>query len=353
MKGHGEKGAVTQRGWRFVAIWSASILLLYFISGYAGARQLRQYKSMTEKTPLAASILPSGGPAQPGQKPVEVTIGIYINNIGEFAIKESSWAADFDIWFRWKGAWINPGESFRVVNGEVESREKMGAHIRDGTRYERYRVKARLTKFFDSGRFPFRDEALTIDIEDAVHGPEALRYVPDRAGSGLSAPGIPNFLKIKQSAIEIRPGLPDGGMEARPHLVYTMLVGLPSKAIYMRLCQALFASVAIAFIVFFIKPTFVDPRFGLGVGAVFAAVANNISVQEALPPPVQITLLQMVYAVSLITISLTLVQSAISLYILDSLGNERLYRFFDKASFAAFLIGYTAVNLALPIAASR
>jgi hypothetical protein len=48
--------------------------------------------------------------------------------------------------------------------------------------------------------------------------------------------------------------------------------------------QALFASVAIALIVFFIKPIHVDPRFGLGVGAFFAAVGNNIFVGSMLPP---------------------------------------------------------------------
>jgi len=52
-----------------------------------------------------------------------------------------------------------------------------------------------------------------------------------------------------------------------------------------------------------------------------------------------------------VTIFLTLVQSAISLYILDTMGRERLSRFFDKVSFAVFLIGYAVVNLLLVFAA--
>jgi hypothetical protein len=58
-----------------------------------------------------------------------------------------------------------------------------------------------------------------------------------------------------------------------------------------------------------------------------------------------------VNAIGLVTIFLTLVQSAISLYILDTMGRERLSRFFDKVSFAVFLIGYAVVNLLLVFAA--
>lgn len=292
---------------------------------------------------------------------MDVETGIYINHIGEFSLKENGWAADFDVWFRWNGNKINPGNSFRIINGEVDSRERIAAYNRGSERYERYRIKARLTKFFDPSRFPFSEEMLTIQIEDAIHGPEALRYIADNKDSGISQLGIPNALKIRESIIESNlheyksrmglAGLSTGDASTRSQLVFAMLVDLPGTAVYMRMSQALFVSVAIAFIVFFIRPTFVDPRFGLGVGAVFASVANNIYVQAMLPPSTQITLAQMTYAASLATVFLTLVQSAISLYILDTLGDEALYRFFDKASFAVFLIGYAFINLAFPLAA--
>jgi len=254
-----------------------------------------------------------------------------------------------------------PGEGFQVVNGEVESRRKIAAWARAGEQYERYRVKARLAKLFDPSRFPFSEEELTVQVEDAAHGPETLRYVADPRDSGVNPAGAPRSLTIGRSEISSRPndygsrmgegGFTSAGGGARSRLVFAAFAGLPGMAVYLRMNQALFVSVAIALIAFFIRPTFVDPRFGLGIGAVFAAVANNIYVQTMLPPSAQVTLAQMVYASSLATILLTLVQSAVSLYILDTLGGERLYRFFDRASFAVFLAGYAAVNLALPLAA--
>lgn len=125
----------------------------------------------------------------------------------------------------------------------------------------------------------------------------------------------------------------------------------PSESIYLKLFQALFASVAITLIVFFIKPIHVDPRFGLAVGAFFAAVGNNIYVVTLIPPSENISLANMVNGIGLATIFLALAQSAVSLHIMDTMGRERLSRVFDMVSFAALFIGYAGINLILPLAA--
>lgn len=172
---------------------------------------------------------------------------------------------------------------------------------------------------------------------------------------------IPQHLAITKSLATVKyysrestgddPRISPGTPEVHSRFIFAMLFNLPSFPIYLRNFQALFASVAIAFIVFFIRPIHVDPRFGLGIGAFFAAIANNISVGTSLAPIHRFTLTAMVNALGLATIFLTLVQSAISLYIEDTMGREKLHRFFDKVSFTVFLIGYTATNLLLPLAA--
>jgi len=360
---------ITRRAFFLVALWAAGILLLYAIGGYLGVQQLQGYRAETEKFRQAwieGATTEPGAPAPeftlpPGVRPVDVRVGIYINRIGEFAPKESGWTANFDIWFRWTGGQVNPGENFQVVNGQIDLREKMEEYVRGGVHYERYRVKARLTKFFDTTRFPFSDVALTIQVEDGTHGAAALRYVAEEPGSGISHLGVPQNLKITKSLVSVKlhnygsgrgdPRLSAGAADVHSRFVFAMLVLPPSLGLFVMMFQALFASVAIAFIVFFIKPIHVDPRFGLPVGAFFAAVGNNIFVGTSLPQAERVALAGMVNAIGLVTIFLTLVQSAISLYILDTMGRERLSRFFDKVSFAVFLIGYAVVNLLLVFAA--
>ena len=361
------KDSISRAGYSFVALWAVGLFLLYAIGGYFGVRTLQGYRAETEKSREALiesrTIEPKTKSAESrlSKKTVEVQMGIYVNRIGEFDARDGGWTADFDIWFRWTGARIRPGETFQLVNGEVQQREKKESYARGGEQYERYRVKARITKFFDASRYPFGDEVLTIQVEDGGMGEEKVRYVAGGRGSGISPLGIPPHLAFPKTLATVKdhsyesaredPRISSGTPEVHSRFVFAMLGKIPSWQIYLRNFQGLFGSVAIAFIVFFIRPIHVDPRFGLGVGAFFAAIANNISLGAYLPPIARFSLTSIVEILGLATIFLTLVQSAISLYIEDTMGQERLRRVFDQVSFIVFLIGYTPTNLLLPLAA--
>ena len=362
------KDAISRAGYSFVALWAVGLLLLYAIGGYFGVRTLQGYRAQTEK--LREALIESQT-IEPGtkapeisvsKKPVEVRVGIYVNRIGEFDVREGGWTANFDIWFRWTDARIRPGETFQVVNGEIDQREKMETYARGGERYERYRVKARLTKFFDPSRFPFSDEGLNIQVEDGARGEEKLRYVAEERGSGISPQAIPPHLAITKSLAMVKyysheparddPRLPPG----------TAGGSLP-----FHLCHARQAYPVCRFISGISRLSSLPwPLLSLFSSSGRSTWIHDSGWGWALSsPPLRITswserpfrrigrfsLTAMVNALGLATIFLTLVQSTISLYIEDTMGREKLRRFFDKVSFAVFLIGYTATNLLLPLAA--
>ena len=85
---------ITRRGFLFVILWAAGILLLYAIGGYLGVRALLTYKGETEKfreTRIGSATTEPDARAPeiklaPGAKPVDVLVGMYINNIGEFSL---------------------------------------------------------------------------------------------------------------------------------------------------------------------------------------------------------------------------------------------------------------------------
>jgi len=180
-----KNATITRGGYFFVALWGLVILLFYAVVGFVQVRWLQAHRAETIQS---RQLQLQGGAteiikpvpdikAQHPVKPVEVGVGIYVNHMGEFAVKEAIWTADFDIWFRWAGTSVNPGETFRLVNGEIETREKHEAYASGDEHYARYRVKARIGKYFDPIRFPFADDRLTIEIEDSVHRVESFRYV--------------------------------------------------------------------------------------------------------------------------------------------------------------------------------
>jgi hypothetical protein len=357
--------SITRAGYRFVTIWAIAIIALFATAGYLAVWKLHDDKMQTMRRRQAwleaAQTAAGGQPASVAQKTksLEVRVGLYVTHIGEFALKEEGWTANFDIWFRWTGKDVSPGETFWLVNGEIETREKREATVIGGEYYQRYHVKARLNKYFDPSRFPLADEPLTIEIEDTIHRAETLRFVADNQKSGISPTAILRGLKIASSTLTVKPhdyGIADprrSDSEPRVHsrAIFAMLLHHPGAMFHLKLFQALFVSAAISMLVFFIKPTHVDPRFGLPVGAAFTAVANIIANAQLLPRAEGLVLSDMVNAVGLGTIFLTLVQSTISLYFFDTRGEEKLSRLFDHVSFTVVFVGYVALNLALPLVA--
>lgn len=369
MTDQGTTETITRKGSLLIALWGLGVLLLYAAFGTMGTKTLHRYKTETAKareTWLQAATLDAQTPlpkaaAPPGGEPVDVTVGIAINRIEELSLDKGTWVADFDVWFRWSGGRVSPGEHFQVANGDVDLREREEAFTRGNDHYERFNVRARLSFSLAAGRFPFSDQALHIQIEDGVDSAENLRYLADERDSAVNPIGLPSGMKVTRSLSTVKaqvyesgrgdPRRRERGALVHSRFVFAVLIAPPGASLFIKLYQALFASVAISILVFFIKPTQVDPRFGLGVGAFFAAVSNNIYVRSFLPYSDRIALPDMINAIGLMTIFLTLVQSTVSLYVLDTLGRERTRRRFDHVSFVVVVGGYVLVNAALILAA--
>lgn len=365
-----EREGLKRGGWCFVIAWTVWILLVYAVGGYFGVRLLQSYKMQTREHqqawmrtftgPGQDASIPAAGTA-PAEEPVDVHAAVSLNRISDIELREANWTAEFDIWFRWERGSVDPGRNLRIVNGTILEKEKIAAGLRNGMRYEQYRLKARISKVFDAARFPFSNEGLAIGLTDGIEGTDKLRFVRDGRGIDISHLALPQGIRIRKEVAVVglhryatgEAGTGDHAGADRTHsvLVVGLLVVPPSESIYLKLFQALFASVAITLIVFFIKPIHVDPRFGLAVGAFFAAVGNNIYVVTLIPPSENISLANMVNGIGLATIFLALAQSAVSLHIMDTMGRERLSRVFDMVSFAALFIGYAGINLILPLAA--
>jgi hypothetical protein len=81
-----------------------------------------RHSQRVSETPLA----PRNSDA--GPCPLEVRAGIHVDRISEFSIKGTGWTVDFYIWFLWQGKELNPDESFQLLEGEIESREKKTTH---------------------------------------------------------------------------------------------------------------------------------------------------------------------------------------------------------------------------------
>jgi hypothetical protein len=105
-----------------------------------------------------------------------------------------------------------------------------------------------------------------------------------------------------------------------------------------------FMATMIAFMALWIKPTDLDPRFGLGVGAIFAAMASAYVITSALPETQDITLADMMNGLAILYIFLSILVSTISLRVHGS-GRENASRRLDRWSFVILFITFCYGNI--------
>jgi hypothetical protein len=361
--------AITNAGRRFVVLWAGFLIIVFIAASFFSVSTLSALKqsaiarhnARTDPHAVEPGRTAADDSLPAGAKPRKVKVGMYLEGISSISILESQWAPVFYIWFRWTGDDINPGETFKVMEGEILSKEKIQEKIVAGEHYAAYLVRAQITKFFDGTRFPIDDHLLTLAIEDGSLQWQNLEYVPDTKNTKMSSrvkmPGYQVYktgLVMKPHSYKSNfddPQLASNSRKTFSQLIYGIWNSRPGLGTYLKIFLGLFAAVMIAMLAFFITPTEVDPRFGLGVGGFFGAVANALLSASLVPDTGTLTLLDMVNGIGMVTIFLTLVQSTISLHIYANLDQVGLSRLFDRVSFITIATGFSIVNLLIPVTA--
>ncbi|HEX7320393.1 MAG TPA: hypothetical protein VF399_08565 [bacterium] len=304
---------------------------------------------------LPVSLI-SGEDGEETVKPVDVYVGVYVNQIFDVSLKDNKFSVDFYVWFRWIGDSVNPVESFEVVNGRMDSKNGVYEDEIKGYQYASCRVVATMTKFWDISKFPLDDHIMTIEIEDNENEDFKLTYIPDTGNCGINPQvEVPGWKVSTASASVVGHSyqtnygdisLPSNNESVYSRFIYSIAVVRPGYGYFFKLFFGVFIAAMIAFLTFFIKPTDLDPRFGLGVGAIFAAVASEYVIASALPDTNLITMADKLHILAFIFIFLSIAESVLSLR-LFSTDREGLSKNLDKTCFIVFMAVYIILSFLL------
>lgn len=282
--------------------------------------------------------------------PESVFVGMYINDLYDLDLKKSTYVADFYVWMRWRGV-LDPS-NVEFLNGGLDLKEHPDTREASGVRYISFHCRGTFHAVFDYRRYPLDEQHLVIEMEDGNYESEQLRYIVDRDNlSHLTAPaisgwicGLPQF-EVRDNTYETNFGDPTettGGITAYSRLYCSIRIGRHSFSIYIKTFLALFISMAIAFLSFVLKPSETDPRFGVGLAAIFGAVSSEIVVASNLPDMPYLTLADKIHLFSLFVIFLTLLQSCLSLRLFRQ-GKLAVATRIDRISLFAFPICYALI----------
>jgi len=274
--------------------------------------------------------------------PVEVTIGVLVNRIDAISLKESTFDVDFYLWFVWSDAAVNPGDSFEIVNGRINSKVDSDIHPVEGGQYACYRIQATIIKEFDLFKYPRDKHSLSIEIEDGA-SVERLVYKLDSHNSKLNRDFfVPGFtadnaaFAVADHTYDTNYGDPDLGFDSESvfsRFFATFAIHRPSDAAALKLYIGVLVAALIGFVSLLTHATQVEVRFGLGSAALFAAIATQFVIATNMPETSMLTVPDLVCITTIASVFLTLLESAVALNLCNA-GKIETARKLDLVAFA-------------------
>lgn len=284
---------------------------------------------------LCLTSLMSGAAAQ--AEPAQVIVGTYVNKFQDLSFRENRYTVDFYVWFRWKAEGpltdYKPLESFEIMNGRVDSKSSVVEKKIGDISYASARITATIAETWDLEKFPFDRHRVQVRIEDSTLTALDLTFVADttnsRLGDEIEIAGwtAGNF----ESEIQMRlyrtnygdTSLPTNAQSAYSRYVMSWGIDRDGWGAAIKLLSTVILATGVAFVSFMVKPSDLDARFGMGVGALFAVAASAFIVSSSVPDSAALTVADRMHMVALGCIFLTLLISAFCLR-MEVRGREEL-----------------------------
>lgn len=253
-------------------------------------------------------------------QPQQVRVGIYLMNLYDLNMDEHSFYADFYIWFKWKGK-IDPTEIEFVNNIEKWSMEhewsgdSSSLTLKDGTNYRIYRVEGRFFHSFSLNSFPLDKHVLDIQIESPEHSADSLVYQPD-----TDSAQIRNTLKLigwEMSGCRLESkvhdygtnfGNPEENAQRYSNLTYSVTLSRPVSYFLLKMLLPILIVMLVSTGALLLHPTHIDTRSSLPIGGLLTAVFLQQSYSDALPDTGYMVLMDKIYLLCYLLISLVLLQ---------------------------------------------
>ena len=232
-----------------------------------------------------------------------------------------------------------------ILNGRIENKSSVVEKKIGDLNYASARITATIFKNWGLESFPFDSHRVVVHVEDSGLVDSALVFEPDATNSGLGDEiGLPGWLLSGFAAEATRKvyksnygdtSLPTDALSSYSRLSFGMDMQRAGLGAAMKLLSTVVFATLVAFVAFGIRPVDVDPRFGLGVGALFAVAASAFVVASTLPDSAQLTVADKVHMISMGFIFASVVQSAFSLK-WDEAGEEAKWKRADAICLVLF-----------------
>ena len=277
-----------------------------------------------------------------------VKIGAYVSSIYDFDISKNSIGADIHFWCIYQNPDFNFDNELEFI--DCSEIEKSGTSVEDIGKKKWFYTKTKLNsrQKYNTRNYPFDKQKIAFQVESSEFATDELIFVPDRRNSKIAPKVKDEFSEweiiktdfhVGETNYQTSFGDPESESTQSSRFEIEMdIERLDSMLILFKLITGILVAFLISSCVFWIKPINTDPRFGLCVGGLFAAIGNKYIVESIVPSTNEVTLLDNLHNITFVA-SFIIIISVISLniYERDTEKSMKLSRRIDVISFVSIV----------------
>jgi hypothetical protein len=292
-------------------------------------------------------------------QPSYVKVGVFINSLYDFDIAENSFKTDFWAWCVYSDTTLDMEHMVEFPNTKAHDFGNLLIEDEGGKKWMTFRAVGEVMKTWDTKNFPFDKQELKIEL-GASQEYDEIQYVADKKNSKIDPEFKMKEWRVNRFQVNTTKrvyattfGSPtlDSTSDYTEFRVHIELERTKSWFTFFKLVIGLIIAFVISSCVFFIRPTNLDPRFGLCVGGLFTAVGNKYITDSIVPVSSEITLLDKMHVLTFICIFLMVVLSVISLNLAESENKDlrwastRVDRFGFYLINAIYFSGFMVISM--------
>lgn len=217
-------------------------------------------------------------PAPVVESPVEVKVGIYVLNIGNFNLSNGSFTVDFYLSFK-SDRPFSP-ERFEFMNGRATSVDKMI----DTPTEKFYRIQASLSQNIDFKGYPFDKHSLYIELEDKDNTTSIMKYVPDPKNSGIDPAVIIVGWGLDGWIADVKEHHYIPYDETYSRFTFNINISRAALTSFIKSFLPVFFMVFVALLSLLLTPANVTLRLSLDISTLLAAVMFHLNLTSTIPP---------------------------------------------------------------------
>ena len=292
--------------------------------------------------------------------PREVIVGVYVNDIQQLDLQTHSYVMDFYVWLRWTDPEANPSATLEYMNpyqlwGHIPTPlYEEPQDLPDGSKYMAIRYQGQFNSKLPLEKYPFDNQNLLVEFEDNSVGASRQIFVPDEnpitVNPEMTLPGY--LIGAPVLTVSSKPYPTNFGdtslteLEPYSRVTFSVPVHRPWATYSIKVILPIFLVVACAALVFFIQPTYVEGRLGMGISALLTLVVLQLTTNSQLPEVDYLMMIDMLYFAAYLYVVLVLAQAVRTTWVAheDEVANAVVQ---DRRAFKLTTGAYVVATIAV------